>query len=314
MSYAMKVEQHHKMMYADSVTMVAQQMKNPIAGAVTIVPASGEAQSLTDLFGQLPYLRGESRSRRNPENPVSGSRRWVVYQDAIESGQYIDKEDKFKTATDPTSNIVRAHVAAVERGRADVMFGVKPNSTGGYVLDGGGILGIAREGKTPGVGTPLPAGQYLASDSAGLTLDKLRAAVKLLKKADFGIDAAMDPLYGAITPEQEDNLLAIAAASGTALNAYTIEQLKSGKPTMLMGITWILTNRLPIGAAGQPGATKRLVPIWAKSNIVVGEWQAVQGDMWNDTSAKNLPYAYVSTYLDAVRAQDKGVVVIPCTE
>lgn len=313
MSYAMRVEQHHKVMYADSVTMVAQQLKNPIASAVTIIPASGEAQSVTDLFGTVPYMRGEARSRRNPENPVSGSRRWVVYQNAVESGQYIDKEDKFKSATDPTSNIVRAHVAAVERGRADVMFGVEPIS-GGYRLAGGGILGIAREGKTPNAGTALPAGQYLPNDSSGLTLEKLRAAVVLLKKADFGIDAALDPLYGAITPEQEDDLLGIAAASGTNLNAFTIEQLKSGKPTSLMGINWILTNRLPIGAAGAPGVGKRLVPIWPKSNIIVGEWQAVQGDMWNDTSAKNLPYAYVSTYLDAVRAQDAGVVVIPCTE
>lgn len=313
-TYPVRVEQHHRLMYAESVTMVAQQMKNPIANAVTIVPASGEAQSVTDLVGALPYMRGEPRSRRNPENPILGSRRWVVYQPAVESGQYIDKEDKFKTATDPTSTIVKAHVAAVERGRADLMFGVEPTSSGGYKIGGGGILGVAREGKTPGTGTDLPSGQYLASDSNGLTLDKLRAAVKLLKKADFGIDAALDPLYGAITPEQEDNLLGIAAASGTNLNSFTIEQLKSGKPTTLMGITWILTNRLPIGATGAPGAGKRLVPIWAKSNIIVGEWQATQGDMWNDTSAKNLPYAYVSTYLDVVRAQDKGVVVIPCTE
>lgn len=314
MSYALKVEQHHRLMYADSVTMVAQQMKNPIANAVTVIPADGEAKSVTDLLGTVEYMRGEARSRRNPENPVGGTRRWVVYQPAIESGQYIDKEDKFKTATDPTSNIVRAHVAAVERGRADVMFGVEKNSSGAYVIAGGGVLGNSREGKTPGATTALPAGQYLASDANGLTLDKLRAAVKLLKKADFGIDAALDPLYGAITPEQEDNLLGIAAASGVNLNAFTIEQLKSGKPTMLMGITWILTNRLPVGLTGAPGAGKRLIPIWAKSNIIVGEWQATQGDMWNDTSAKNLPYAYVSTYLDAVRAQDKGVVVIPCTE
>lgn len=315
MSYPAKVEQHHKLMYNNSVIMVAQQMKNPIIDAVTMVPASGEAQRVAELIGQVPYMRGENRSRRNPENPVGGTSRWAVFPTAIESGQYIDKEDKFKTAADPTSNFVRAHTAAVTRGQADILFGVEPTATGSYTISGGGILGIAREGKTPGAGTALPAAQYITTGTSGMTLTDIRNAVKLLKKADFGIDAQLDPLYGAITPEQEDNLLGIAAASGANLNTFTIEQLKSGKPTMLMGINWILTNRLPMGDSSvAAGNGKRLCPIWAKSNIIGAEWQAIQGDMWNDTSAKNLPYVYVSAYLDAVRAQDKGVVVIPCTE
>ena len=57
-----------------------------------------------------------------------------------------------------------------------------------------------------------------------------------------------------------------------------------------------------------------MCPIFSKKNIVVGRWQGIEGDMWNDTSAKNMPYVYVSAYLDCVRAQDTGVVVIPCVE
>lgn len=310
MPYVQNVEQHHVTTYAGNVRMVAQQMKNPLLDAVTVVPASGEALRAADLIGKKKYLRGEARSRRNPENPATGTARWLVFpEQPIESGQYIDKEDKFKMALDPTSNFMKADVAAVTRGYADTIMGLDEVSAGSYSVVGGGILGIAREGKTASTSqVALPAAQVIANGGTGLTLDKLRTAVKKLKQADFGIDAALDPLYGAITPEQENDLLGIAAASGTNLNAFTIEQLKSGKPTMLMGVSWILTNRLP------KTATIRSCAIWAKSNIIVGEWEPITGDMWNDTAAKKLPYIYTSCRIDAVRVEDAGVIQIDCVE
>ena len=309
MAYTQNVEQHFRTMYADNVRMVAQQLKNPLMDAVTTVPASGEAMRAADLINAKRYLRGEARSRRNPENPAQGVARWLVFpEQPIESGQYIDKEDRFKMAMDPTSNFMKADVAAVTRGYMDTVMGLDEVAADTYTVSGGGILGIAREGKTPGTGTVLPAGQIIANGGTGLTLDKLRNARKMLKKANFGIDAAMDPLFGAITPEQEDNLLGIAAASGANLNTFEIEQLKSGKPTQLLGMTWIVTNRLP------KAATIRSCAIWAKNNIIVGEWEPIQGDMWNDTAAKNLPYIYCSCRIDAVRVEDKGVVQIDCVE
>lgn len=310
MPYIQNVEQHHVVTYAGNVRMVAQQMKNPLLEAVTIVPASGEAMRAADLIGKKKYLRGEARSRRNPENPAQGTARWLVFpEQPIESGQYIDKEDKFKLALDPTSNFMKADVAAVTRGYADTIMGLDEVSAGAYSVVGGGILGIAREGKTASTSSiALPAAQIIANAGTGLTLDKIRAAVKKLKQADFGIDAMLDPLWGAITPEQEDNLLGIAAASGANLNTFEIEQLKNGKPTRLMGITWILTNRLP------KVSTVRSCAIWAKSNIIVGEWEPITGDMWNDTAAKKLPYIYTSCRIDAVRVEDAGVVQVDCVE
>lgn len=303
----MHVEQHHKLQYAASVQMVAQQNKNPLEAAVTEVPASGEAQSVADLIGAVEYQIGEPRSRRNPENPAMKTRRWVVLPPPIESGQYIDKEEKFATAMDPTSNYVSVHTKAVVRGKADTVLGVR-RVDGKFVVSEGGILGIAREGKTPGTGTPLPASQYIGHNSAGLTIEKLREARKRLKLAEFGIEDD-DQLFGLISPEQEDDLIGIAQNSATNLNAFNIEQLKTGRPTPLLGITWIVTNRLPYDADGA-----RLNPIWSKKNIILGRWQGIEGKIWNDTHAKNLPYVLVDAYYDAVRAQDEGVVVIKSME
>lgn len=302
------VEQHHKLMYAASVQMVAQQKKNLLESAVTVIPARGEAQSATDLLNAGEYAYGEDRSRRNPEMPVSGSRRWLVRPPVIESGQYIDDEDKFATATDPTSQFVQVHTARVIRGMQDRIMGIR-RVDGVFTVTDGGILGSSIEGKRPGAATGLPAGQIIAHGGTGLTIDKLRTAKLALQKADFGIEDD-DPLYAVITPDQSDDLIAIAQASTTPLNAFNIEELRTGKPRSLMGITWIMTNRVPLNAAG----THRLIPVFSKKNIVVGDWQGIKGDMWNDTAAKNKPYVYVSAYRDAVRVEDKGVVAIECAE
>lgn len=313
--YPMKVEQHHRLMYANSVEMVAQQRQNPIIPAATMISANGEAMSVRDLVGTVDYVRGEARQRRNTDNPVAGSRRWVVYdpEHEIRSGQYIDREDKFRTATDPTSTFVTAHTAAVTRGQMDQLLGIEKQN-GIFRIARGGLYGIAREGKTPNAGVALPSAQYLASDGDGLTLAKLISAVEKLNLADFGIDTDLDPLYGLITPKQKSNLLAIAAATSTSLNSFDVKQLEDGKPTKLMGVNWIMSNRVPVGKTGADGAGKRLVAIWSKSNLIGGEWEAINGAMWNDGSADNLPVVRVRTNLDAVRAQDAGVVIIPCTE
>lgn len=300
------VEQHHKLMYANSVTMVAQQTKNPLMGTITSIPASGEAQSATDFLNAVDYVYGEERTRRNTENPVTGTRRWLVRPPEIKSGQYIDDEDKFDMATDPTSNFVRAHTVSVLRGCMDRILGVRKIDANFTVMDGG-ILGNAIEGKRPGTsGTALPAGQIIAAGATGLTVDKLRLAILTLNNSDFGLEDD-DPLFCAISPTQKDNLIAIAQASTTPLNAFNIEQLKTGKPTSLMGITWITTNRVPKDAAGA-----WLCPVWSKNNIVEGVWEEINGDIWNDTNADNKPYVRVRTRRDVVRLQDKGVVAITC--
>lgn len=314
MSIQARVEAHHRLTYQQNVQMVAQQMQNRLRPAVTIVPAKGEAHSVADLLGAKEYIRGEDRSRRNPENVTARSRRWLVRPPVIEDGEYIDTVDKFDMALDPTSYLMRNSIAAVERGVFDVILGIARAEDGSFAVSGSGILGKATSGKRPTTASDLPSANFIAADldgdstAEGLTLDKLRAVKLALNKAEFGMEDD-DELYAAITPEQVDDLIGIAAATDQSLNAFAVDQLRSGKPTMLMGINWIATNRLPKDSNGN-----RLCPVWSKRNVVVGMWQDVRGDMWNDTSAKNLPYIYTSAYVDAVRVEDGGVRVIRCAE
>ncbi|WP_226946219.1 hypothetical protein [Roseobacter sp. TSBP12] len=43
-------------------------------------------------------------------------------------------------------------------------------------------------------------------------------------------------------------------------------------------------------------------------------WQDINGRIWNDGSADNLPYIKVDAYPDCTRLEDVGVRVIECVE
>tara|TARA_R110000868_G_scaffold54164_6_gene169615 strand:+ start:39 stop:986 length:948 start_codon:yes stop_codon:yes gene_type:complete len=314
MSYAQLVEAHHKLTFSNNIKMVAQQLENPLRAAVTMVPATGEAQDAADLLGKKDYIEGEDYSRRNPDNPTPRSRRWLIRPAVIEDGEYIDKETKFDAAMDPTSPLVVNSVKTVERGVFDRILGVKKTSSGFQAI-GGGIMGRATEGKRPG-GTPtaLPGANYIAADLGdsgtpyGLGLAKIRAACEGMELEDFGLETD-DEIYGLITPKQKTDLINLAVETGKNLNPFDVKNIQDGKPGKLLGVNWLFSNRVPKNSSGH-----RLIPIWSKQNVIAGVWQDVEGQIWNDTSAKNLPYIYTDAYIDCVRVEDVGVRIIPCAE
>ncbi|MBR9766637.1 MAG: hypothetical protein GYB53_24760 [Rhodobacteraceae bacterium] len=313
MSYRQTVESHHRFTYQNNVRMVAQQMQNPLRNAVTIVPASGEAQDMADLVDKVEYQEGEDYSQRNPENAPKRIRRWLVRPTVIQSGQLITKEEKFDQSQDPTSVLVSTHTKAVERGVADRILGVRKKSDGTYEVAGGGILGSVHEGKTPSSAKTLPVGNYVAVDqgedaAAGLTLNKMRFATEGMELDDFGLEAD-DEVWGLITPRQKTDLLKLAFETGKNLNPFDVDQIRNGKPGSLLGINWLFTNRLPKDSNGY-----RLIPLWTKANIVCGMWQDVEGDLFNDSSKRNLPQCLVDAYPTAGRVEDQGVRVIRCLE
>jgi hypothetical protein len=306
MAFTARVEAHHKLAYSNNVKLVIQQLGARFRNTVTTMPCSGEAHDAAELIGQVDAIEGDgARSRSNIENVPDSERRWLIRPNAVESGQYIDKEDVFDSINYPTSKIVRAHTLAVSRVIDDRILGVQKMPDGSYGLRDGGVLGGATAGKRPGARVQLAAEYRTPAGGEGLTLDKLIAAIERLGLDDNDMSLTLSM---AITPRQHTDLLKIAAQTQENLNAFQQEELKRGRVTHLMGIDFYQTNRLP-----KTGAVRHC-PIWTRENVVLGVWQDIQGDMWNDTHAKNRPYAYVDAFVDCVRVEDKGVHVIECTE
>jgi hypothetical protein len=307
-SYQQTVEPHHKLTYAGNIQMVAQQLANPLRETVEIVPADGEAQNVADLIDKVEYNDGNDYDNRNPQNVAKRSRRWLVRPEVIDSGVLITKEEKFDQAMDPTSKLNSAHVKAVERGVFDRILGVKKKADGSFGVAGGGIMGHSIEGKTPGATTALPTGNYIAHNSEGMTAAKLRAACEAMELEDFGLETD-DEIYGLITPKQKTDLINLALETKSSLNPFEVENIRLGKPGMLLGINWRFSNRVPKDANGH-----RLIPLWSKANIICGMWQDVEGMIFNDGSRRNLPQIIVDAYPTATRIEDGGVRIIRCVE
>lgn len=313
MAYQQTVEPHHKLKFSNNIRQRAQQMKNPLEDAVMVEPCDGEAQDVADLIGALDYQEGEDYGQRNPENVPERARRWLVRPRVIESGQTITKEEKFDQAMDPAARLHDTHIKAVRRGQFDRILGVRKIG-GVFKIDGNGILGEANEGKTPGGTKPLPDANFIAADYGdtgtpyGMGVTKLRAATEAMELEEFGLETDQE-VYGLITPKQKTDLLNLAVETGKNLNPFDVKNIAEGKPGKLLGVNWMFSNRLPVDDNGY-----RLCPLWCKDNIIAGEWQALEGAMWNLTGKKNLPYIYVDAYLTASRVEDGGVRVLRCAE
>jgi len=175
----------------------------------------------------------------------------------------------------------------------------------GNVADGGS-WGTAVGGKRPTGKVALPAKHRTVHGGSGLTILKLRAARKQL-----GLDENDLSVYRpcmAITTNQHDDLLGIVEQANASLNMLEQPSIVDGKVTRLMGFDFVEMNGLPLTGS------VRSCPVWLKHKVVLGIWQDVKPDMWNDSHAKNTPYIHVDAYMDCVRKEDTGVHVIECTE
>lgn len=304
---------HYRQSFVDNVTMVAQQMRSRLRGAVTEMICSGDSHRVASLLDGPAYQRRAGFKRNNEDHQAQFSARYLNFPDEIYSEQYIDRPGVLQMVTDPTSDIIRVHTAKVMQGWDDVILGLRPDG-GSFTVAYGGILGVAQSGTTAQrTNTALPAGNFVAAtvggggSATGLNLDKILQIVEDLRAAEFGMDDAIDPIYAAISPKRVTDLLKIAASTGVE-NIFDRGQLQAGKPTPLVGVNWIMTNRFAVDESGH-----EMVPFWTKGNIKLGIWQDTTANLDIDIHSNRTPHAQVKFRADCVRVQDAGVRVALCT-
>ncbi|MBL4761767.1 MAG: hypothetical protein JKY93_03600 [Gammaproteobacteria bacterium] len=304
MPFEQKVEAHHVLKYTGNCKIALQLTTCPFENTVTRVDASGEAMSAADYVGKVKAERTDgSQNRSNPEIRGKNSRRWLIRPNQARVGAHIDKVETFDMIKDPTSKIVAGYAAAMKQVQSEIILGVEEADNGKFVLADGGIMGTSLEGKRPGAAREkLPSKYRTAHNSERLTLDKLINAREVLALSDNSFEQG--EVYMAHSPYETTDLLKIAAATESSLNAFEQKQLADGKITSLMGFTFIETNMLPTVSGA------RWCPIWTKSNILAGYWQDIKTYLWNNPAQQNLPYAFMDLYLDVVRGEDASVHVI----
>lgn len=282
--------------YGSTVQMMAQQTASKLAGTVRTETANAE-RFYFDLYGENGDM-AQVTNRFEDINPTDTlfERRAVDLLD-YDFSQFVDSFDKLKMLIDPTSSIVQAQAAQMNRKKDDIIIAA--------------LYTDMKTGKTGSGTSSLPGGQVVAvnswaygtgSGNANLTISKLIEAAAILDANDVD----MNDRYLVIDPVNHSKLLATTEA--TSSDFITSRSLETGEVDGLVGFKFIKSTRLPVDGSGY-----RRCFAWHKSGMGLVTAQDAKFDISQRKDKRGMPYqAYMSLSMAATRLENEKVVEIKC--
>ena len=280
--------------YGNTVQMMAQQTQSKLREAVRVENVTGERHyfELYNENGDMDQVTTRFEDI-NPKDTLF-ERRAVDMLD-YDFSQFVDSFDKLKMLIDPTSTIVQAQAAQMNRKVDDIIIAslyadMKTGKTG----SGTSSLntGVAINSWAYGTG----------SGNSNLTISKLIEAGALLDAADVD----MEGRYIVMDPVNHSKLLATAEA--TSSDFITSRSLETGKVDGLVGFKFIKSTRLPVDGSGY-----RRCFAWHKSGMALGIAKNPTFDISQRKDKRGMPWqAYLSLSMAGTRLENDKVVEIKC--
>jgi hypothetical protein len=301
------VPSHYYTEFARNIELLLQQRNSRFASSTMTGNHSGEKASPVDQVGANDMDDITTRFEPITRKDLPADRRWVFPISSDWSTQ-LDTFDALKLLTDPKSKYVEAGVAASNRRKdghvitgffADALTGVNAGTTETF---GTGLTTDATPGQNVGVG--------VGGSASGMNVAKLKEALRRLEADE--VDAEEEALFCALTATQRDNMLNEIQVISMDFNNSPV--LVDGKLKRWLGFDFIKSNRLQTGTDNAAG-TSRMIPVWAKSGMYYGNWQALVTDISQRKDLKGLPWqAYLMLTGGATRIEKKKIVRIWCRE
>jgi Phage capsid protein len=295
---------------SENVTFLAQQKKSKVMGAMRSKEGVVGKTWPFNRIGATSMAQVARDAQTTYVNPPQSKRRVVLIDFAV--AVLIDEFDEVKTLTNPQSEHAQNIAYARNRTIDDLALGVAGLGTAGAAGTAvGGFLGLATnvdEGAESTSTTALPTAQQIVNGGTGLTMAKLRTAVKILKGADVEFDE--EDMYIAYSAAAMSQLLSDNTV--TSSDYSTIQALMSGgfpSDAMWMGLKWRMSNRLPSAAANI-----RSLPVWAKQAVGYAAAGVKEVQTGNDPGHWNNTFVMSKLSAGVVRIDDKGVVQIDIDE
>ena len=274
--------------YADNFRHLAQQMTSRFETRVTIEPNIVGMSKSVNRLGQRTAQRRTQRHADTPINDQPHSTRFVDLFD-WDDGDMIDDQDKIRMLVDPTSDYVKAMVAALNRAKDDVIIaamGGNSRATTGNII--------------------LPTTQKIVVGGTGLTKAKIIQARKLFRRNEADNHNG-EELFMTYTAAAAADILADVTL--TSADYMAGKFLQDGDVEgKWMGFTWIPSERTPYD-----GATRRLYA-WAKSGVTLGKGKDITTDVGKDPGKGFNVRVYAKQSIGAVRTEEEKVVEIAVTE
>lgn len=282
--------------YGTLVEMLVQQRGSKLRGTVMESGERGEGAAPVNQIAPTKARKVLDRYGTINFEEVLNDRRWVFPED-YDWAAAIDNFDKLRLLVDLQGPYVEAAAMAMGRSIDEQLLAA--------------MFGTAKTGKDGNTLVAFPTTQVVAatkgaSSDTGLNVAKLKHARKILKSNNVDLD--FEPVYCAITAQQEEDLLDdIQVVSGDFNSARVLE---NGRLQSYLGINFIHTELVPRSENGY-----REIPIWVKSGMHLGVWEnpVVKVTPRDDLRSQPMQVYYKMT-LGATRRQEKKVVKVLCAE
>ena len=291
--------------YKRTVEMLLQQQGGRLAPCVTNESFFGKAAKAVEQIGPVSPTKNLSRHADTPLISTPHDARWI-YPNDYDWADLIDDEDKLRMIIDPTSPYAMNAANALRRAQDEeillAFFGTAKtgeNGTNSVTFPGGNIV-------TANFGS--------GATASGMNVAKLREAKRLLLKA--GVDIDNDPLFCAITSYEHNYLLNEAQAISLDYNDRPV--LVDGRIRSFMGFNFVNvefsdTTSYPNASASLVnGSSQQLVPVWAKSGVMLGTWADIQVSVDRRPDKRNSTQVYAKGTFGGTRLQENKVVQIIC--
>ena len=309
MSYDVMISSIQK--YTANVERLLQMTGGRLRDCVTLETGiTGKAYKVREQIGAVRPTKNLSRHADTPLISTPHDARWL-YPNDYDWADLVDDQDKLRLMIDPTVYYAQNAVEAMRRAQDEEILMA--------------FYSAARTGENGTTSTAFPTGtQQVAvgvgsSSATGLNVEKLKQARRLLMAA--GVDLQSDPIYCAVTAADHDRLLGEIQIANTDFNNTPV--LVDGMVSRFLGINFVhveFTDATAYGAAAVAGGTgslvnstsQRLVPVWAKSGIILGTWNDLVVDVSKRPDKRNATQVMVTGTYGATRLQERKVVQIVC--
>lgn len=297
------VPEHHVKMYTANVKAALAKKGGLLMGTVSTASYSGANSQVVDFIGPVEFIQRDTPYGDTKLTELEHTSRWISgieYDAAV----LVDRLDTIKMLYDPTSPYVERFREAAAR-RMDEIIMSK-------------FFAVAKSGKEGTTDVAFPARDIVAHGGTRMSVAKLRALRKLIKKRHVDLRAVRP--YIAVTSEQIDDLLGEVAVTSSDYNA--IKPLVDGEVSQFMGFNFIPyeDNGDSLNGHGIPTEvvagplTVRDCPVWVPDGMHFGAWAGLEIIVNNRPDKNNIKQIHGTFTAGATRLEEGKVFQLQCVE
>lgn len=291
----------YRKLFQDSLEMSLQANMSRLSSLVeTGTHSGGEKTRLILRAGSKNTRRRTTRYEPMTAGDTTLTERWIDAYDWDVEPDLVDDIDKIRMGIDPMGYITRAHTLGVIRENEQI------------IIDA--FFSTAKVGTDGGQTVAYDSGNDISAGGVGMTVSKLVDAQTML--LDNHVNIEMETPNVAMTPAQREDLMRDIQVTSRDFNGGE-PVLKNGRLTNFMGFNIVTIASDAANGFGLPvdGSSARRCPVWVKSAMHHGIWQAPQASITQREDLRGRPWqAYTKGSHGACRTEEGKVGQILCVE